>query len=57
MDRYNFMSLVDDIFKECHSTEELCDRYVQLKKDLDGLFQQNLMVIPFVEEGAKDEVE
>ena len=57
MDRYDFMSLVDDIFKECQTTEELCDRYVQLKKDLDGLFQQNLMVIPFAEEGAKDEVE
>lgn len=42
MDRYDFMSMVDDIFKECDSVEEMCNRYVRLKKDLDSLFQQNL---------------
>ena len=41
MDRYDFMSVVDDIFKECNSSEELTDRYVQMKKDLDGLYSQN----------------
>jgi hypothetical protein len=42
MDRYDFMSMVDDIFKECTSVEEMCNRYVQLKKDLDSIFQQNI---------------
>lgn len=42
MDRYGFMSMVDDMFKECESTEELAIRYVQMKKDLDGLYLQNI---------------
>jgi hypothetical protein len=42
MDRYDFMSLVDDLFKECNSMEELANRYVQMKKDLDSLYTQNL---------------
>ena len=42
MDMYDFASLVDDIFKDCNSTKEMCSRYVQLKKALDNLFQQNL---------------
>jgi hypothetical protein len=42
MDRYDFMSLVDDIFKECDSIEDLANRYVQMKKDLDSLYLQNL---------------
>ena len=41
-DRYDFMTVVDDIFKESTSTEDMCNRYVQLKKDLDSIFQQNL---------------
>ena len=41
-DRYDFMSLVDDIFKESKDAEDMCNRYVQLKKDLDSIFQQNL---------------
>ena len=41
-DRYDFMSVVDDIFKDSANIEEMCDRYVQLKKDLDSIFQQNL---------------
>ena len=45
MDRYEFASVVDDIFKECKLTEELCNRYIQLKKDLDNLFQQNLALM------------
>lgn len=45
MDRYDFASVVDDIFKECTSPEELRNRYVQLQKDLDSLFQQNLALI------------
>ncbi len=42
MDRYDFMSTVDDIFKECDSIEELANRYMQMKKDLDDLFRQNV---------------
>jgi hypothetical protein len=42
MDRYDFMSMVDDMFKECNSMEELANRYVQMKKDLDSLYLQNL---------------
>ncbi len=41
-DRYDFMTVVDDIFKESTSTEDMCNRYAQLKKDLDSIFQQNL---------------
>jgi hypothetical protein len=42
MDRYDFMSMVDDIFKECDSIEELANRYVQMKKDLDSMYIQNI---------------
>jgi hypothetical protein len=42
MDRYDFMSLVDDIFKECQTLEDVANRYVQMKKDLDSLYLQNL---------------
>ena len=41
MDRYEFASVVDDMFKECKTVEEVCNLYVQLKKDLDSLFRQN----------------
>ena len=44
MDRYDFMSMVDDIFKECDSIEELANSYVQMKKDLDGLYLQNIVL-------------
>ena len=42
MDRYNFDSVVDDIFKECISVEDMVSRYLQMRKDLDILFQQNV---------------
>lgn len=42
MDRYDFMSIVDDMFKECESTEEIAIRYVQMKKDLDSMYVQNI---------------
>jgi hypothetical protein len=34
--------MVDDLFKECNSVEELANRYVQMKKDLDSLYLQNI---------------
>jgi hypothetical protein len=42
MDRYDFMSLVDDIFKECSTVEDVANRYVQMKKDLDSMYVQNI---------------
>lgn len=42
MDRDNFAAVVEGAFKECKSVEEICDRYIQLKTDLDNLFQQNI---------------
>lgn len=41
-DRYEFASVVDDVFKECNSVEDMVARYVQMKKDLDNLFRQNV---------------
>lgn len=42
MDRYDFMSVVDDIFKECKTPEEIANRYAQMKKDLDNMYLQNI---------------
>lgn len=44
MDRYDFMSMVDDMFKECESVEDLANRYVQMKKDLDNIYLQNIIL-------------
>lgn len=45
VDRYDFMSVVDDIFKECKNEDELLSRYNQLKKDLCSIYQQNALVL------------
>jgi hypothetical protein len=42
MDRYDFMSVVDDIFKECETKKDIADRYIQMNKDLYDLYLQNL---------------
>lgn len=42
MDRYDFASVVDDIFKECDSVEDIVSRYMQMRKDLDNLYCQNI---------------
>lgn len=42
MDRYDFMCVVDDTFKECKTPEELANRYAQMKKDLDNIYLQNI---------------
>lgn len=42
MDRYDFASVVDDIFKECNSVEDMVSRYTQMRQDLDDLFRQNV---------------
>lgn len=42
MDRYDFASVVDDIFKECDSIEDMSIRYTQMLNDLKNLFRQNV---------------
>lgn len=42
MDRFDFMSVVDDIFKECKTSEEIASRYAQMKSDLDNIYLQNI---------------
>jgi hypothetical protein len=42
MDRYDFMSMVDDMFKECKTVEEIAIRYAQMRKDLDSMYTQNI---------------
>lgn len=41
-DRYDFVSLVDEVFKEADSIEDMVSRYVQMKRDLDETFRQNV---------------
>ena len=41
-DRYEFMSVVDDIFKEAGSLQDMVAKYIQIKKDLDNIFKQNI---------------
>ncbi len=45
MDRYDFDSVVDDIFKGCKTIEEICNIYVILKNDLDNLYKQNISLL------------
>ena len=42
MDRYDFATVVDEVFKESNSIEDMVARYVQMKKDLDCIFRQNV---------------
>ena len=44
-DRYDFMSVCDDIFKESGSLLDMVARYIQMKKDLDSIFRQNVALI------------
>lgn len=56
MDRYDFASVVDDIFKECKTIENVCNRYVQLRDDLDNLFRQNMsLIVAEKEKGGEQE--
>lgn len=41
-DRYDFAEVVDGIFKESGSLQDMVARYIQMKKDLDCIFQQNV---------------
>lgn len=41
-DRYDFATVVDAVFKECKSVEDMVSRYTQMRKDLDNLFRQNV---------------
>ena len=42
MDRYDFASVVDEIFKESGSIEDMVSRYTQMRKDLEDLFRLNV---------------
>lgn len=42
INRYDFISTVDEIFKESTSIEDIVSRYTQMKKDLDSVFRQNV---------------
>ena len=53
MDKYDFMSTVDEIFKESTSMEDMVSRYVQMKKDLDGIFRQNVALKSFESEDTE----
>lgn len=45
MDKYDFMSVVDDTFKECKNLQEITDRYTEMLKALRSLYVQNLNLI------------
>ena len=55
MDRHDFASVVDDIFKRSKTIEELCNIYVIFKNDLDNLYRQNMSFL--VNKNEKDGVE
>lgn len=56
MDRYSFAYVVDEVFKECKTIEELCTRYVKLKDDLENLFKQNMTLLVYdTEKGGEKE--
>ena len=56
MDRYDFASVVDDIFKGCQTIEEICNIYVILKNDLDNLYRQNMsLLVAETEKGGVQE--
>ena len=52
-DRYDFISLVDEIFKESPSIEDTVSRYTQMRKDLDESFRQNIALRAFESEDAE----
>lgn len=41
-DKYDFMCVVDDCFKECKTVSELSQRYTEMKSALLGLYKQNI---------------
>lgn len=49
-DRYDFISLVDEIFKESVSVGDVVARYRQMRNDLDDSFRQNMALKVFESE-------
>lgn len=41
VDKYEFYSMVDDIFKSCETTKEMVLRCIELKDIADDIFKQN----------------
>ena len=41
-DKYDFMCIVDDIFKECGTISDLNFRFIEMQNILKNLFNQNI---------------
>ena len=41
-DKYDFMCIVDDIFKECGTISDLNFRFIEMQNVLTNLFNQNI---------------
>ncbi len=52
-DRYDFVSLADEIFKESTSIEDMVSRYKQMRKDLEESFRQNIALKSFESEDTE----
>ncbi len=52
-DRYDFATVVDQIFKESISTEDAVAKYTQMRSDLDDLFRQNIALKVFESEDTE----
>lgn len=54
MDKYEIEAFVQDIFKECKTTDNACKRYVYLKHKLDDAFREKLDLLVKAEKGGAD---
>ena len=52
-DRYDFISVVDEILKESVSVDDAVARYAQMRNDLDESFRQNIALKVFESEDNK----
>lgn len=54
-DKYDFMSVIDDIFKECKTISDVNFRFVELQNTLTDLFNQNI-ALKVAEDKAKNKI-
>ena len=52
-DKYDFMSVIDDIFKECKTISDVNFRFMELQNTLIDLFNQNI-ALKVAEDKAKN---
>lgn len=45
MNKYEFSAVMQDIFKECKTTDDACKRYVYLKHKLDDALKETLGIL------------